>query len=167
MAFRSPPRKVTYFEPARPRLARNTIIESTFEVGRRFHCTMRVDCAQLDSGAVIRPMAPPYARASRRRRACGLARRPQCRLSARCTDNRRAPSGRRCLSRAQTGPALLDAQGHAPTSIPVSTSPAIHPAQMTGGPAPGAMLGADCLWRSARANRTIDGVEPPLFRSRS
>ena len=34
MARRSPPRKVTYFEPVLPRLARNTIIESTFEVGR-------------------------------------------------------------------------------------------------------------------------------------
>jgi hypothetical protein len=53
MARRSPPRKVTYFEP---RLARNTIIESTFEVGRRFRCTMRVDCGELDPGAVIRPV---------------------------------------------------------------------------------------------------------------
>ena len=34
MARRSPPRKVTYFEPVLPRLARNTVIESTFEVGR-------------------------------------------------------------------------------------------------------------------------------------
>ena len=34
MARRGPPRKVTYFEPVPPRLARNTIIESTFEVGR-------------------------------------------------------------------------------------------------------------------------------------
>jgi hypothetical protein len=51
-----PPRKVTYFEPVPPRLARNTIIESTFEVGRRFRCTMRVDCGQLDPGAVIRPV---------------------------------------------------------------------------------------------------------------
>jgi hypothetical protein len=32
MARRSPPRKVTYFEPVPPRLARNTVIESTFEV---------------------------------------------------------------------------------------------------------------------------------------
>jgi hypothetical protein len=56
MARRSPPRKVTYFEPVPPRLARNTIIESTFEVGRRFRCTMRVDCGQLDPGAVIRPV---------------------------------------------------------------------------------------------------------------
>ena len=48
MARRSPPRKVTYFEPLPPRLARNTIIESTFEIGRRFSCTMRVDCGQLD-----------------------------------------------------------------------------------------------------------------------
>jgi hypothetical protein len=55
MARPSPPRKVTYFEPVPPRLARNTIIESTFEVGRRFRCTMRVDCGQLDPGAVIRP----------------------------------------------------------------------------------------------------------------
>jgi|HubBroStandDraft_6_1064221.scaffolds.fasta_scaffold93922_1 hypothetical protein len=36
MTRRRPPRKVTYFEPVvRPRLARNTIIESTFGVGRR------------------------------------------------------------------------------------------------------------------------------------
>jgi hypothetical protein len=33
---RRPPRKVIYFEPVPPRLARNT-----FEVGRRFRCTMR------------------------------------------------------------------------------------------------------------------------------
>ena len=56
MARRNPPRKVTYFEPVAPRLARNTIIESTFEVGRRFRCTMRVDCGQLDPGAVIQPI---------------------------------------------------------------------------------------------------------------
>src|SRR6516162_2497459 len=56
MARRNPPRKVTYFEPIPPRLARNTIIESTFEVGRRFRCTMRVDCGQLEPGAVIRPV---------------------------------------------------------------------------------------------------------------
>src|SRR5437899_7554406 len=56
MARRSPPRKVTYFEPVPPRLARNTIIESTFEVGRCFRCTLRVDCGELDPGAVIRPV---------------------------------------------------------------------------------------------------------------
>ena len=44
MTRNRPPRKVTYFEPVPPRLARNTIIESTFDVGRRFRCTMRVDC---------------------------------------------------------------------------------------------------------------------------
>jgi hypothetical protein len=55
MARRNPPRKVTYFEPVAPRLARNTIIESTFEVDRRFRCMMRVDCGQLDAGAVVRP----------------------------------------------------------------------------------------------------------------
>ena len=57
MVRRSPPRKVTYFEPVAPRLARNTVIESTFEVGRRFRCTMRVDCGRIDPGAVIRPVA--------------------------------------------------------------------------------------------------------------
>ena len=56
MARRSPRRKVAYFEPVPPRLARNTIIECTFEVGRRFRCTMRVDCGQLDPSVVIRPV---------------------------------------------------------------------------------------------------------------
>lgn len=56
MARRSPPRKLTYFEPVAPRLARNTVIEATFEVSRRrFRCTMRIDCSRLDPGAVIRP----------------------------------------------------------------------------------------------------------------
>jgi hypothetical protein len=45
-----------YFEPVLPRLAGNTIIQSTFGVGRRFRCTMRIDCSQLDPGAVIRPI---------------------------------------------------------------------------------------------------------------
>jgi hypothetical protein len=52
-----PARKVIYFEPVPPRLARNTIIESTFEVGRRFRCTMRINCGELDPGAVMRPIA--------------------------------------------------------------------------------------------------------------
>ena len=56
MPRRRPPRKVTYFEPVPPRLARNTIIESTFAVGHRFRCTMRVDCGELDPGVVIRPV---------------------------------------------------------------------------------------------------------------
>jgi hypothetical protein len=56
MVRRIPPRKVTYFEPVAPRLGRNTIIESTFEVGRRFRCTMRVDCGRLDPASVIRPV---------------------------------------------------------------------------------------------------------------
>jgi hypothetical protein len=50
------PAKSPISNRSRPRLARNTIIESTFEVGRRFSCTMRVDCGQLDAGAVIRPV---------------------------------------------------------------------------------------------------------------
>jgi hypothetical protein len=53
MARRSPPRKVTCFEPVPPRLAPNTIIESTFEVGRRFRYTMRVDCGQLNPGTQV------------------------------------------------------------------------------------------------------------------
>jgi hypothetical protein len=67
MTRRSPPRKVTYFDPVRPRLtptaipvpprlARNTVIETTLDVGRRFRCTMRVDCGRIDPGAVIRPV---------------------------------------------------------------------------------------------------------------
>jgi len=60
MVRRSPPRKVTYFEPVPPRLARNTIIESTFEVGRRFRCTMRVDCGQLDPRAWRLVCYPAY-----------------------------------------------------------------------------------------------------------
>jgi len=102
MARRSPLRKVTYFEPVPPRLARNTIIVSTFDVGHRFRCTMRVDCGQIDPGAVIRPgyrrMAPAHARAPRRGGARGLARRPQCDLSARCADDRRASGGRRGIA---------------------------------------------------------------------
>jgi hypothetical protein len=69
MARRIPPRKVGYFEPVAPRPARNTVIESTFEVGRRFRCTMRVDCGRIDPGAVIRPatgrMASAHARPAR------------------------------------------------------------------------------------------------------
>ena len=49
------PESHIFFEPVLLRLARNTIIESTFEVGRRFRCTMRVDCGRVDPGAVIRP----------------------------------------------------------------------------------------------------------------
>jgi hypothetical protein len=56
MARRNPPRKVTYFEPVAPHLPRNTIIESTFDVGPRFRCAMRIDCSQLGPDAVIRPI---------------------------------------------------------------------------------------------------------------
>jgi hypothetical protein len=54
MARRSLPRKVTYSEPVPPRLARNTIIEPTFEVGHRF-ATRCASLCQFDPGAVIRP----------------------------------------------------------------------------------------------------------------
>jgi serine/threonine protein kinase len=50
-------RDVRARERSSDHLARNTIIESSFEVGRRFRCTMRIDCGQLDPGAVIRPDA--------------------------------------------------------------------------------------------------------------
>src|SRR6266446_3884456 len=56
MARRTPPRKVTYFEPVPAAPRAQHLVESTFEVGRRFRCTMRVDCGQLDPGAVIRPV---------------------------------------------------------------------------------------------------------------
>jgi hypothetical protein len=53
MARRTLPRKITCFEPIPPRLARNTVIESTFEVGRRFRCTMCIDCGQLAAATVM------------------------------------------------------------------------------------------------------------------
>jgi hypothetical protein len=53
MIRRRPPRKVTYFEPVPPRLARNTVIESTFEVGRRFHCTMRIGLEVPDVPSIL------------------------------------------------------------------------------------------------------------------
>jgi hypothetical protein len=101
MARRSPPRKVTYFEPVPPRLARNTIIESTFEVGRRFRCTMRVDCGQLDAGAVIRPEPGEWhPRMPERLDEEELADccRTQCGLPACRADDRRAPRGCRRIS---------------------------------------------------------------------
>jgi hypothetical protein len=53
-----------------------------FEVGRRFRCMMRVDCGQLDPGAMIRqnlangPRTPE--RLDEEELACRLARRPRC-----------------------------------------------------------------------------------------
>ena len=35
-------------------LLHTVVIESIFDVGRRFRCTMRVDCGELDPRAVIR-----------------------------------------------------------------------------------------------------------------
>jgi hypothetical protein len=113
MIHRSPPRKVTYFDPLRPRLARktisippdlarNTIIESTFDVGRRFRCTMRIDCGEIAPGAVLRPVLGkwrPHPRAPRRRGACRLACRAQCSLPARRANGRSAPRGRRRIAR--------------------------------------------------------------------
>jgi hypothetical protein len=104
MTCTRPPRKVTYFEPVPPRLARNTIIESTFEVGRRFGCTMRVDCGELEprrgDPAGARRMEPAHARVARRRGADGLARRPRCGLLARRADDRHTARCRRRIIRA-------------------------------------------------------------------
>jgi hypothetical protein len=65
MARRNPPRKVTYFEPIPPRLARDTIIESTFEVGRPFplHDARRLRPAGPRRGdpAGTQRMAPSHA----------------------------------------------------------------------------------------------------------
>jgi hypothetical protein len=77
MARRNLPRKATNFEPVPPGLPRNTVIESTFEVGSRFRCTMRVDCGQLDPGAGTRRVAPEHPGTPRRQGACRLARGPQ------------------------------------------------------------------------------------------
>ena len=93
MARRTLPRKVTYFRTGPAALARNTIIESTFDVGRRFSCTMRVDCGQLDPG-VIRPVPGEWRprmpeRLDEEELADWRAGR-NAGLSARRTDNRRA-----------------------------------------------------------------------------
>ena len=87
MARRSPPRKVTYFEPVPPRLARNTVIEFGLR-GRPplpVHDADRLRPARPRCGdpAGTRRMASTHARATRRREAGGLARRPQCGSSAR------------------------------------------------------------------------------------
>ncbi len=98
---RIPPRKVTYFEPVAPRLARNTIIVSTFEVRRRFRCTMRVDCGRLDPGSVIWPVPGEWhPHMPTRLDEAELADwrvGPQC-GPTRCPDNLRAAHGCRRLS---------------------------------------------------------------------
>jgi hypothetical protein len=54
MARPSLPRRVTYLRtgPAAP--GARHLIESTFDVGRRFRCRMRVERSQLDPAAVNR-----------------------------------------------------------------------------------------------------------------
>jgi hypothetical protein len=56
MARRKPAPKNHLFRARRAAPPRNPVIASTFDVGRRFRCTMRVCCRQLDPGAVIRPI---------------------------------------------------------------------------------------------------------------
>ena len=116
MARRRPPRRVTYFEPVLPRLARNTIIESTFEVGRRFRCNARrLWPARPWRGdpARTRRMAPAHPPAPRRKGACGLARRPKYGLSARRT-------GR--SARASQSPTHNSRSGRAKTAKSASAS---------------------------------------------
>jgi len=105
---RAPPRKVRYFEPVLPRLGRNTIIESTFEVGRRYRCTMRVDCGCLDPGTVIcpepgewQPRMPERLEEEDLADWRGRLRRD---LSARRPDGRRPAYGRRRLSGSNENP---------------------------------------------------------------
>ena len=50
MARRAPPRNVRYSSQS-PR----ALPVTPFTVGRRYRCTMRIDCGRLDPGAVIRP----------------------------------------------------------------------------------------------------------------
>src|SRR5258707_4662519 len=103
MAGVRPPGKANYSAPVPPRLARNTIIESTFEVGRRFRCTLRVDCGQLDPAAVIRPVPGEWhPRMPERLDEEELAdwRAGRNAVYQLATDDRRAPRGRRRISRA-------------------------------------------------------------------
>ena len=67
MVRRSPPEKVMHFEPTPPRLARNIIIESTFDIGRRLRSAMRADCDQL----AALPVGPLLAVAANRRSRAG------------------------------------------------------------------------------------------------
>ncbi len=74
---------------------------STFDVGRRFRCTMRVDCGELDPGAVIRPVPGKWhpripERLDEEEPADWRAGRNP--VSARRIDPRRAPCGRRRIS---------------------------------------------------------------------
>ena len=48
------PKGVTYFETVPPPWRATPPSSSTFEVGRHFRSTMRVDCGQIDTAAVIR-----------------------------------------------------------------------------------------------------------------
>ncbi len=56
MARRTRPAKSRISNRSRRAWRATRSSSSTFEVGRRFRCTMRVNCGQLDPGAVIRPV---------------------------------------------------------------------------------------------------------------
>jgi integrase len=93
--------------------------------------------------AGTRRMAPAYARAPGRRGTCGLVRWPQCGLSARRSDNRRAHRGRRRISlgaplrlarvRAQSGTSRRDesAEGESGRQQRRGTEPALYLLRMS------------------------------------
>jgi len=95
-------RKVTYFEPVRAGLARNTIIESTFG-SPPLQCTMRIDCGSSTRRG-DRPVPANGGRVcpsvlTKRSFADWHAGRNAV-YQLRRTDHRRAPRGRRRVSRA-------------------------------------------------------------------
>jgi hypothetical protein len=71
---RRPPRKVTYFEPVPSPPGVQHLIESTFEVCRRFRCTVRIDCSALEPGAVMTAVGadlPPTGASATSRKSLG------------------------------------------------------------------------------------------------
>jgi hypothetical protein len=102
MARRSPPRKVTYFEPVPPRLGRNTVIESTFESA----AASAARCGSIAVSSTRAPLSGRYRANGTRicpspsiKRSLPTGARPQRGLSARGPNHRRAPRGRRRISK--------------------------------------------------------------------
>jgi hypothetical protein len=79
--------------------AKSRISSQSGRASRATRSSSRPSASAADDPGGTRPMAPTHARAARRRGACRLARGPQCGLSARRTDARRAPRRRRRVSR--------------------------------------------------------------------
>ena len=73
-AGRTRPAKSRIFEPVPPRASPATpIVEATFEVGRRFRCTLRVECGQLDPGRRRRSGRSPGGSSTRACRSASTA----------------------------------------------------------------------------------------------